>query len=209
MGLVFTIASTSAIFFRSYLSFRLVPCIFSSATKIEHADLICCFHIPPILLAVGGFLFHWIYWPPCSSMNSLIFLCFISENALFSTSALAPTKFVLLSALMTRRLPLLDANLQSACMTALVDSEFVDWIWFVLPERHLKRHPYLFISLQPSFTKMEHNISIPQYVNGGSWESLSLSKSAIICWHILPLTCLQMTHFAINDLTALLQLIIQ
>ena len=206
MGLVLTIASTSARNVWSDSSFRLVPCIFSSATKIECVGLIWHSHIPPIFLAVGGFLFHWIHWPPCSSMNSLIFLWFISENALFS-SALAPTKFVPLLVLMTQTLPLLDTNLQSACMKASVDSEFVDSIWIALLERQVKRHPYLFISLRPSFTKMGPNMSIPQYVNGGSWESLSLGKSAIFCWHILPLRCLQMTHFAINDLTALLQLI--
>ena len=55
MGLVLKIASTSARNVRSDLSFRLVPCIFSSATKIERADLIWRSHAPPILLAVGGF----------------------------------------------------------------------------------------------------------------------------------------------------------
>ena len=103
----------------------------------------------PILLAVGEFLSHWIHWPLCSSKNSLIFLWFISENALLS-SALAPTKFVPLSVLMTWTLPLLDTNFWRLCVKALVDSEFVDSIWIALLERHLKRHPYLFISFQPS-----------------------------------------------------------
>ena len=49
------------------------------------------------------------------------FLVVISENALFS-SAVAPTKFVPLSVLMTRTLPLLDTNFGSACMKASVDS---------------------------------------------------------------------------------------
>ena len=141
-------------------------------------------------------------------MNSLIFLWFISENALFSF-AMAPTKSVVLSVLMTQTLPLLDTNLWSACTKASVDSEFVDSIWIALLERHMKRDPYLFISLQPSFTKMGPNMSIPQYVNCGSWESLSLGKSVIFCCHILPLRFLQMTHYAISDLTALLQLIVQ
>ena len=127
MGLVLTITSTSARNMWSNSSFRLVPCIFSSATKIERADLIWGSYTPPILLAVGGFLFHWLYCPPCSSINSLIFLWFISENALFS-SALAPTKVVPLSVLMTRKLPLLDTNLRSACMKASIDSEFIDSI---------------------------------------------------------------------------------
>ena len=104
MGLVLTIGSTSARNVWSDSSFRLAPCIFSCATKIEHADLIWHSHTPSILLAVGGFLFHWIHWPPCSSRKSLISLWFISEKALFS-SALAPTKFVLLSVLMTQTLP--------------------------------------------------------------------------------------------------------
>ena len=74
MGFVLTIASTLARNVQSDSSFRLVPCIFSSAIKIgrlvpcifssaikiEHADLIWCSHTP-ILLAVGGFLFHWIH----------------------------------------------------------------------------------------------------------------------------------------------------
>ena len=153
MRLVLTIASTSARNVRSDSSFRLVPCIFSSTTKIERADLIWRFHTPSILLAVGGFYFRWIHWPPCSSMNSLIFLWFISENALFS-SALASTKFVPLSVLITWTLPLLDTNLRRACMKASVDSEFVDYIWVALFERHVKRHTYLFISLRHSFTKM-------------------------------------------------------
>ena len=130
---------------------------------------------PSILLIVGGFLFHWIHWPPCSSTVLLIFLCFISENALIS-SAVAPTKFVPLSVLLTRTLPLLDTDLQSACTKASVDSEFVDSIWIALLERHVKRNPYLFISLRPSFTKRGPNMSIPQYVIGGSWESLSLGN---------------------------------
>ena len=58
-------------------------------------------------------------------MNSLIFLWFISENALFS-SAPAPVTFVPLSVLMSQTLPLIDINLPSACMKASVDSEFVD-----------------------------------------------------------------------------------
>ena len=173
MGLVLTIASTSARNVWGDSSFRLAPCIFSSATKIEHADLIWCSHTPLILLAVEGFLFQWIHWPPCSSMNSLIFLWFITENALFGF-ALAPTKFMPLSVLIIRALLLLDTNLWSACMKALVDTEFVDSIWIALLERHVKRHQYLFISLWCSFTKMGSNMSIPQYVNGGSWESLSL-----------------------------------
>ena len=60
MGFVLTIASTLARNVQSDSSFRLVPCIFSSAIKIERADLIWRSHIP-ILLAVGGFLFHWIH----------------------------------------------------------------------------------------------------------------------------------------------------
>ena len=107
MGLVLIIASTSGRNVWSNSSFRLFPCSFSSATKIERANPIWCSHTHPILLAVGGFLFHWIPWLPCSSKNSMIFLWFISENALFS-SAMALTKFVLWSVLMTRTLPLLD-----------------------------------------------------------------------------------------------------
>ena len=60
MGFVLTIASTLARNVQSDSSFRLVACIFSSAIKTEHADLIWHSHTP-ILLAVGGFLFHWIH----------------------------------------------------------------------------------------------------------------------------------------------------
>ena len=60
MGLVLTIASTSARLAWSDLSFRLVTYIFSIATKIEGADLNCCSHTPLIFLPVEGFLFHWI-----------------------------------------------------------------------------------------------------------------------------------------------------
>ena len=61
IGLVLTIASTSARNVQSDSSFRPVLCNFSSATKIELADLIWCSDTLPILLAVGGFLFHWIH----------------------------------------------------------------------------------------------------------------------------------------------------
>ena len=47
MGLVLTIAFTLARNVQSDSSFRLVPCIFSSATKIECADLIWRSHTPP------------------------------------------------------------------------------------------------------------------------------------------------------------------
>ena len=133
-------------------------------------------HASPILLR--GFFSHWTHWPPCSSMNSLIFLWFISENALFS-SRLAPKKFVPLSVLMTQTLPLLDTNLRS-----------VDSIWIAQLKRNMKRYPYLFMSVRPYFTKMGPNMPIPPYVNGGSWECLFLGKSAIFWWHILPLRSL-------------------
>ena len=62
MGLV--LASTLASNVRSDSSFRLVPCILSSANNIEWAHLIWRSQTPPLLLAVGGYLFHWIHWPP-------------------------------------------------------------------------------------------------------------------------------------------------
>ena len=109
MGLVLTVASTSAGNVRSDSSFRHVPYILNNTTKIERKDLFWHSHTPPIMLAVEEFLFHCIHWSPWSSINSLIFLWFITENTLFS-SALAPTKFVPLSVLMTGTLPLLDTN---------------------------------------------------------------------------------------------------
>ena len=77
MSLVWTIASTSAKNIWSDSSFRLIPCTFSTASKIERANLIWRLHTPPILPAVGGLLFQWIHWPPCSSINALI-LCGLS-----------------------------------------------------------------------------------------------------------------------------------
>ena len=62
MGLV--LASTLASNVRSDSSFRLVPCILSSANNIEWAHLIWRSQTPPLLLAVGGYLFRWIHWPP-------------------------------------------------------------------------------------------------------------------------------------------------
>ena len=61
MGLVFTIASTSASNVRSDSSLRLFQCILSSDTEIERPDLIWGPCTPLILLAVGGFLSHWIH----------------------------------------------------------------------------------------------------------------------------------------------------
>ena len=46
MGLVLTITSTSASNVWSDSSFRLIPCILSSVTKIECAYLICRSHMP-------------------------------------------------------------------------------------------------------------------------------------------------------------------
>ena len=96
MELVLTIATAST---RSDSSFRFVPCIFSKANRIERADFIWRSHTHSILLAVGEFLSHRIHWLSYSSMNSLIFLWFTSEYALFS-SELAPTKFLPLLVLM-------------------------------------------------------------------------------------------------------------
>ena len=61
MGFVLTIAFASARNVWSDSSFRLVPCIFSSATKIEREDLISRSQTAPILLAATGLLFHWIH----------------------------------------------------------------------------------------------------------------------------------------------------
>ena len=59
--LVWTIASTSAKNIWSDSSFRLIPCTFSTASKIERANLIWRLHTPSILPAVGGLLFQWIH----------------------------------------------------------------------------------------------------------------------------------------------------
>ena len=70
-----------------------------------------------------------------------------------------------------------------------------------LDERQVNNAPYRFFSLRPSLTVKGPNISIPQYLTGGSSLILSLGKSAICCCWNIPLKILH--------LTAALQLITQ
>ena len=79
-GREFTITSTSISKVCNGSSFRLVPWVFNKEVKIVLALLVCFSHMPPILLAEGGFHFHSIHSPPLSLMKSLIFCWSISAK---------------------------------------------------------------------------------------------------------------------------------
>ena len=122
MCLVLTIASTSAnnVWFDS--SFRLVPCILSSATKIKYVDLLWRSYTPYLLLAVVGPIHHATVWPHWYSFDSSLKMsCLVLH---WPQQNLCYFQFWWLK----HTLPLLDINLWSACMKALEDSEFLNAI---------------------------------------------------------------------------------
>ena len=96
IGLKYTIPSTSTSTVWNDSSFPLSLCYFSRAARMLLADLICCSHTPPILIAVGGLYLQINHSPPRSIKRSLIFFLSISLNSLF-ISVLVSTKLLPLS----------------------------------------------------------------------------------------------------------------
>ena len=96
IGQEFRIPSTSVISVRRDSLSRLFPCVFNIDARIARAERICLSQTPPMWLANGGFLCHFIQSPPMPSMNDWILLSFISEYAFFS-SLLATMKLLPLS----------------------------------------------------------------------------------------------------------------
>ena len=99
-GQEFTIASTSTNSAHTDLLPRIAPWVFRGDSKILLADLICFSHTPPMLLAVGRFLFLDIHSPLLSCINWLFFFM-VHFCEIFVSSAEAPTKFVPLSDLIS------------------------------------------------------------------------------------------------------------
>ena len=150
-GQEFTIASTSTSSVLNYSSLRLTPWIFRMDSKIFLAVPICLSHAPPILVAAGRFLFQDIHSAPLSCMNWLAFWWFISVNVLFN-SAEAPTKWVLLSDMISLTLPIQPINLCKHVIKQSVLREFAASVWMARLDIQMKNVPYCFSSLRLSFT---------------------------------------------------------
>ena len=84
-GPEFRIPSISVINLRRDLSFRPFQCVFSKDSRIACVERISLSQTPPMWLANGGFLSHFIQSPPIPSMKDRILLSFISEYAFFSS----------------------------------------------------------------------------------------------------------------------------
>ena len=89
-GLVLTIPSTSTNNILSDSSSRLAPCVFMRDESVFLADRICFSHTPPVWLANGGFLFHWIQSALFCNMNSPTFFWLTSFQHLASSLSLLP-----------------------------------------------------------------------------------------------------------------------
>ena len=163
------------------------------------ANRICLSHTPPMWLANGGFLFHWIQSALFCNMNSPTFFWLNSFQHLASSLS-APTKLLLL----LHQIVLLSANIKESVSIFLVIS-----IWMARLAKHVKRAPYRFNVFLLSLMRNGPNMSTPQWVNGGSSFNLSCGKSAIICSPTLPLSYLQVTHLEIIFYTAELLCITQ
>ena len=95
-GREFRIPSTSVISVRRASLSRLFPWVFNIDARIGYAERICVSQTPPMWLANGGFLCHFIQSLPMPSMNYWILSSFISEYAFFSSLS-APMKLLPMS----------------------------------------------------------------------------------------------------------------
>ena len=82
---------------------------------------------------------------------------------------------------------LLLINLLSANIKESVFIFFIISIWMARLVKHVKRSLYRFNVFLLSLMRNGPNMSTPQWVNWGSYFSLSCGKSAIICSPTLPL----------------------
>ena len=109
-GLVIPLISTSTVLKIHHGDFHHV---FSRATRMLLADLICRSHTPPILFAFVGLYLQIKHSPPSFMKKPLIFFLSISLNVLFS-SVLAPTKLLPLLLRIILIFPLLMMSFLSA-----------------------------------------------------------------------------------------------
>ena len=139
-GLELTMASTSVNRVFNDSSSKLLLWVLDNDAKIFLADLICLSHIPPMWLAMGGFLFQTIQSVFWLSMKCFIFLWSISLKD-FANSLSAPTKLFPLSQLMDLTLPLLTMKRLRVRMKESVSIVFVISIWTARLTKHVKSTP--------------------------------------------------------------------
>ena len=144
-------------------------------------------------LAVGVFLIKTNQSVPLPSRKLLILVWSISLKALHNSFS-APMKLLPLSLLIIWIFRLLAITLCSAIMNESVSIEATTLIWTTLLAKHVKRAPYLFISLCLSFTRNGPLRSTPQYLNGGASLTQSFGKSTMVCWPNLSLMLLHLTQ---------------
>ena len=89
-GLELTIPSTSTNNVFSDSSSKLTPCVFMRDESMFLTDWICLSHTPPMWLANGGFLFHWIQSALFCNMNSSTFFWLTSLQHLACSLSLLP-----------------------------------------------------------------------------------------------------------------------
>ena len=82
-GLEFIIASVSMISVLRFPSFKIEPCVFSSASRIVSAERIWCSYMPPMCEASDGFFCHLTQSVPLFSRCCLICSRSISSKAFF------------------------------------------------------------------------------------------------------------------------------
>ena len=109
-GLIIPLISTSTVLKIHHGDFHHV---FTRATRMFLADLICRSHTPPILFSFGGLYLQIKHSPPSFIKKPLIFFLPISLNVLFS-SMLAPAKFLPMLLRIILIFPLLMMSLLSA-----------------------------------------------------------------------------------------------
>ena len=109
-GMIIPLISTSTVLKIHHGDFHHV---FTRATRMFLADLICRSHTPPILFSFGGLYLQIKHSPPSFIKKPLIFFLPVSLNVLFS-SMLAPTKFLPMLLRIILIFPLLMMSLLSA-----------------------------------------------------------------------------------------------
>ena len=199
-GLELKITSTSTSNVLSDSSSKLATFVFMRDESMFLADWICLSHTPPMWLANGGFLFHWIQSALFCNMNSRSFFWFTSFQHLASSLCSHP-----ISSVVTSNCSYIatSTNKSSKCQYKKVCPYF--WLflygWYDLLNmwRELQIVPMCFFFL---WWAMNQKKSTPQWVNGRFSFSLLYGKSAIICSPTLPLSLLQVAHLKITLFTA-------
>ena len=135
-------------------------------------------------------------------------LGFYSKHASHNSFS-APTKLVPLSDQSVLMFPHLAMKRLKACISESASNELVTSMWAALLAIQVNNAPHLVSSDLLSFILNGQNITTPQWVNGGSLETLSFGKSNIFCSPNLPLSLRHTTNLCIKLLMAELALTIQ